>query len=67
MFINGGMVRYAWLEIMLNDRIVKKTEMIVKKSHGYQDLEIFKIYIFYIRCLFCDGGCFEKRGVICAD
>ena len=35
-----------WLKKMLWDGIVKKTEMIVKKSHGYQSLAFLK-YIFF--------------------
>jgi hypothetical protein len=49
-----------WLKKILCDVIVKKTEMIVKKSHGYQGFQIFAKYIFWMGCLFSDGGCFEK-------
>ena len=30
-------------------------------------LDFFAEYIFWTGCLFSDGGCLEKRGVICVD
>lgn len=30
------------------------------------NFENFAKYIFWVGCLFSDGGCFEKWGVICA-
>ena len=55
------MVKYAWLKTVLGEGIVKKTEMIVKKSHGYQGLGFLQNIFFESRVYFVTGGILKNE------